>query len=121
PPEFVTNMTNRNVTVMENTNVTLSCKANGNPPPVIKWKREDGQPFLVDNELGEFSISICSCVTRDAFLLPDRMRSFMVAPYDSYGKKNNLNIVVWDYLWQNPNFTTVHDGIILTVQQSMMA
>ncbi|GBO30552.1 hypothetical protein AVEN_75431-1 [Araneus ventricosus] len=45
-------MTNRNVTVMENTNVTLSCKANGNPPPVIKWKREDGQPFLVDNELG---------------------------------------------------------------------
>ncbi|CAL1269478.1 unnamed protein product [Larinioides sclopetarius] len=51
PPEFVTNMTNRNVTVMENTNVTLSCKATGNPPPVIKWKREDGQPFLVDNEL----------------------------------------------------------------------
>ncbi|GIY31103.1 lachesin [Caerostris darwini] len=51
PPEFVTNMTNRNVTVMENSNVTLSCKATGNPPPVIKWRREDGQPFLVDNEL----------------------------------------------------------------------
>ncbi|XP_015914764.1 lachesin [Parasteatoda tepidariorum] len=51
PPEFVTDMANRNVTVMENSNVTLSCRATGKPPPVIKWKREDGQPFSVGNEL----------------------------------------------------------------------
>ncbi|KAG8201006.1 hypothetical protein JTE90_021468 [Oedothorax gibbosus] len=56
PPEFVTEMTNRNVTVMENQNVTLSCRATGNPVPQIKWKREDGQGFYLgpDKKVTEY-------------------------------------------------------------------
>ncbi|GBO30553.1 hypothetical protein AVEN_75432-1 [Araneus ventricosus] len=63
---------------------------------------------------------ISSCVTRDAFLLPDRMRSFMSAR-TTVTEISNLNVVVLDNLWQNPNCATVHDGIILTVRHSMMA
>lgn len=49
-PEFVNDLTSKNITVMENTNVSLSCRATGNPQPEIKWKREDGQEFQIGQE-----------------------------------------------------------------------
>ncbi|UYV80558.1 hypothetical protein LAZ67_19000603, partial [Cordylochernes scorpioides] len=50
PPEFVSNHTLRNVTVMENANVTLSCKARGNPTPKIRWIREGYHPFTIGKD-----------------------------------------------------------------------
>lgn len=50
PPEFVNEVVNRNISVAENANITLSCRATGNPIPKIKWRREDGQPIIVGHE-----------------------------------------------------------------------
>ncbi|KAG8176126.1 hypothetical protein JTE90_014080 [Oedothorax gibbosus] len=50
PPEFINEVVNRNMSVAENANITLSCKATGNPLPKIKWKREDGQPIIVSTQ-----------------------------------------------------------------------
>lgn len=36
------------VTVSEGSNATLSCRAHGHPAPVITWRREDGQPILLN-------------------------------------------------------------------------
>ncbi|GFT14120.1 ig-like domain-containing protein [Trichonephila clavipes] len=98
PPEFVTNMTNRNVTVMENSNVTLSCKATGNPPPVIKWKREDGQPFLVDNELASNKIKgqMLSMVVFSERLgiLGDLLTGYMVWPRPCNDLPPNTTIII---------------------------
>ncbi|XP_055944064.1 lachesin-like [Argiope bruennichi] len=47
PPEFVNDVVNRNISVAENANISLSCRATGNPIPKIKWRREDGQPIIV--------------------------------------------------------------------------
>ncbi|XP_023228169.1 neuronal growth regulator 1-like isoform X2 [Centruroides sculpturatus] len=49
-PEFLNELTSKNMTVMENTNVTLTCRATGNPQPEIKWKREDGQGIILGQE-----------------------------------------------------------------------
>ncbi|XP_035211898.1 lachesin-like isoform X2 [Stegodyphus dumicola] len=50
PPEFVNDVVNRNISVAENANITLSCRATGNPIPKIKWRREDGHPILVGQQ-----------------------------------------------------------------------
>lgn len=52
PPEFVNEVVNRNISVAENANITLSCRATGNPIPKIKWRREDGQPIIIGQEKG---------------------------------------------------------------------
>lgn len=31
--------------VVEHSNVTIQCKANGHPRPTISWRREDGEPI----------------------------------------------------------------------------
>lgn len=44
PPNIVdTNSSKSNIVVREKDNVTLSCRADGFPKPVIKWRREDTQ------------------------------------------------------------------------------
>ncbi|RWS23581.1 lachesin-like isoform X6, partial [Leptotrombidium deliense] len=57
PPQFDDSSlkSGTNVTVREHRNVTLSCKANGNPKPEIKWTREDSRPILFpsNNEVSE--------------------------------------------------------------------
>ncbi|XP_071034783.1 lachesin isoform X2 [Parasteatoda tepidariorum] len=50
PPEFVNEVINRNISVAENANITLSCRATGNPIPKIKWRREDGQPIIIGQQ-----------------------------------------------------------------------
>lgn len=55
PPEFVSEVVNRNISVAENANITLSCRATGNPIPKIKWRREDGQPIIVGHEKGKYT------------------------------------------------------------------
>lgn len=57
PPEFVNEVVNRNISVAENANITLSCRATGNPMPKIKWRREDGQPIIVGQEKGNVYMS----------------------------------------------------------------
>ncbi|RWS13815.1 lachesin-like isoform X6, partial [Dinothrombium tinctorium] len=42
-----------NVTVREHQNVTLSCKARGNPEPKIKWTREDNKPIFTQQSSAE--------------------------------------------------------------------
>lgn len=39
------------IVVREFDNVTLSCRARGNPPPKIKWRREDGKPIIATSDL----------------------------------------------------------------------
>lgn len=36
-----------NVVVKEHENASLSCKAIANPPPIVKWSREDGRPIIL--------------------------------------------------------------------------
>ncbi|XP_022240438.1 lachesin-like [Limulus polyphemus] len=69
PPAFDSSSTSNSTDVMEYTeNVTLICKATGNPLPVIKWCREDNRSFKVgDQEVKQYggnSITFVS-VTRE--------------------------------------------------------
>lgn len=44
--------TSADMVVHEGSNVSLKCVATGSPEPYILWKREDGEPILVDGETG---------------------------------------------------------------------
>lgn len=49
PPNILDNeSTQSTVAVRENQNISLTCKADGFPPPKIMWRREDGQTISVD-------------------------------------------------------------------------
>lgn len=44
PPNILDSLsTESTVAVREHQNITLTCKADGYPPPKLMWKREDGQ------------------------------------------------------------------------------
>ncbi|XP_018320760.1 lachesin isoform X2 [Agrilus planipennis] len=47
PPNIDDSLTSGDITVQEGENVTLSCKAAGNPPPRIIWRREDGAKLML--------------------------------------------------------------------------
>ena len=47
PPTIVHTGQPQNMVVREGDNVTLSCNANGYPPPHIVWRREDGDDILL--------------------------------------------------------------------------
>ncbi|CAG0890010.1 unnamed protein product [Darwinula stevensoni] len=42
PPEIVDTETSKDLIVRENSNVSLTCKASGSPPPSVYWERQDG-------------------------------------------------------------------------------
>nr|XP_018902166.1 PREDICTED: lachesin-like isoform X1 [Bemisia tabaci]XP_018902167.1 PREDICTED: lachesin-like isoform X1 [Bemisia tabaci]XP_018902168.1 PREDICTED: lachesin-like isoform X1 [Bemisia tabaci] len=49
PPNILDDQTTQSsVAVRENSNITLTCRAEGFPSPTIKWRREDGQGISVD-------------------------------------------------------------------------
>lgn len=49
PPNILdTESTQSTIAIRENQNISLTCKANGFPTPKIMWRREDGQPILVE-------------------------------------------------------------------------
>lgn len=50
-PHFVNSSleSDSSLTVHEYSNVSLDCRAVANPTPIVKWKREDGQPFLLNS------------------------------------------------------------------------
>ncbi|XP_067127907.1 neurotrimin-like [Centruroides vittatus] len=49
PPDIIDADSTTDVLVREGSNVTLTCRATGNPPPTVTWRREDGQPVAVGN------------------------------------------------------------------------
>ncbi|XP_064474773.1 hemicentin-1-like [Ornithodoros turicata] len=49
-PYFVDAFTTRNLTARENSNVSFRCEARGNPQPKVTWRREDAQPFRIDDD-----------------------------------------------------------------------
>lgn len=52
PPVIIDNMTSTDMVVREGTNVTMFCRATGYPEPYVMWRREDGQEFNCNGELG---------------------------------------------------------------------
>ncbi|CAG2176575.1 unnamed protein product [Oppiella nova] len=46
------------VRVRELQNVNLTCKATGNPKPTISWRKQDGQPLLVETNSNQIIESI---------------------------------------------------------------
>ncbi|KAL5242060.1 hypothetical protein ACI65C_009469 [Semiaphis heraclei] len=50
PPDIKDEETISDITVKEGENATLACKAKGNPPPRITWKREDGHKIAIRNK-----------------------------------------------------------------------
>ncbi|XP_012277974.1 lachesin [Orussus abietinus] len=49
PPNIIDSLsTQSNVVVREYQNVTLTCKADGYPVPILTWKRENGEAIFVD-------------------------------------------------------------------------
>ncbi len=53
PPDINSDLTSSDVTVNEESNATLSCRAFGLPRPHIRWKREDQKPFVVWERRGK--------------------------------------------------------------------
>lgn len=47
PPDILYDETSADLSVQENENATLVCKATGHPPPRITWRREDGEHILL--------------------------------------------------------------------------
>ena len=50
PPDIRSEETSSDVAVPEGQNATLVCRASGQPKPAVKWRREDGQPFVILKE-----------------------------------------------------------------------
>lgn len=49
PPNILDSLsTESTVAVREHQNITLTCKADGYPPPKLMWKREDGQAISLN-------------------------------------------------------------------------
>ena len=46
---FDNNRTSQDVNVQSGENVTLTCRAEGDPPPRISWRREDDLPILMSD------------------------------------------------------------------------
>ena len=47
PPDFGYFYTSSDLTVAEGANTTLVCKAHGHPQPLIRWRKENGNSFVV--------------------------------------------------------------------------
>lgn len=51
PPNIIDDESSpSSVSVRENQNLSLSCKAEGSPTPKISWKREDGNSIAPDRK-----------------------------------------------------------------------
>ncbi|GLV45453.1 Dpr-interacting protein kappa [Carabus blaptoides fortunei] len=50
PPSIVDKDTSTDMVVLESTNVSLTCKANGYPEPYVMWRREDGEDIRYNGE-----------------------------------------------------------------------
>lgn len=51
PPNIIDDESSpSSVSVRENQNLSLTCKAEGSPTPKISWKREDGNHIAVDRK-----------------------------------------------------------------------
>lgn len=51
PPNIDDSLTSSDVIAQEGDNVSLKCKANGSPPPSLKWKRDDGSRMVINKSL----------------------------------------------------------------------
>lgn len=49
PPDIKNDDSSADMAVQEGEDTTLTCKATGNPPPRIMWRREDGEMILMRN------------------------------------------------------------------------
>jgi len=59
PPNILDSLsTESTVAVRENQNITLTCKADGYPPPKLMWKREDGQVISINKHHKGMSLFI---------------------------------------------------------------
>jgi Immunoglobulin I-set domain. len=45
PPKIIDEETSGDIEVPEGGNITLQCRAKGNPTPRISWKRDDSRPI----------------------------------------------------------------------------
>ena len=50
PPDIKSEETSSDVAVNEGENATLLCRASGHPKPAVRWRREDGEPFVIVKE-----------------------------------------------------------------------
>ncbi|XP_076030858.1 lachesin-like [Oratosquilla oratoria] len=50
PPDIILEETSGDIMVTEGSTARLVCRARGVPPPVITWKREDGQPIVLRSQ-----------------------------------------------------------------------
>uniref|UniRef100_A0A336MRQ9 CSON006134 protein n=1 Tax=Culicoides sonorensis TaxID=179676 RepID=A0A336MRQ9_CULSO len=51
PPDILDYPTSTDMVVREGSNVTLRCAASGSPEPVITWRRENGDPIVLSNDV----------------------------------------------------------------------
>ena len=59
PPAFDNNRTSQDVNVRSGENVTLTCRAEGDPLPRISWRREDDLPILLSDSDPPVKIREC--------------------------------------------------------------
>ena len=52
PPRIVDSLSSSDMVQTEGSNVSLECVARGSPQPDIVWRREDGEPIMVQGTKG---------------------------------------------------------------------
>ena len=52
PPNIIDRGATDEIFAKESSNVSLSCKATGQPEPSITWKKEDGSEFMYQGQTG---------------------------------------------------------------------
>ena len=51
PPEIRDDVSSSSiVSVSESMDATLICRAHGTPKPIIKWRREDSKPIVINSK-----------------------------------------------------------------------
>ncbi|GBP24253.1 Hemicentin-1 [Eumeta japonica] len=112
PPDIISEETSADVSVQEQDNVTLLCRATGHPPPKVTWRREDHEPILLkkfsSRELYKVESYTGSALPCGA-LIAGRWARFFASPpmtFPAVSKRITLNVNSYNKIFPRVNSQT---------------
>ena len=105
PPSIDDSLSNSDVIVRENSDLTLNCHARGSPAPNIKWRREDGRKISFNKtfaglDIFSFNFSTCfifyTCIYYDNLRIGGRKKEFTCQRIIRYIHELIVHVYIFD-------------------------